>query len=196
MSLKLITAASTYPITLADARLHCKVDTTDDDTLITGLIIAASEMAEQYTGRALTTQTWEVSVDQFPVSYLPTTRPAIELTRAPVASVASVKYLDLNNTLQTLDPSQYTLDNADDFGVARVVPAPNVTWPSTSTAPNAVQVRYVAGYSVVPEPIRQWIRIAVSTMYKFRESTVIERATLMDLPYVDRLLDRYKIWKL
>ena len=188
MALRLITAASSYPIALPDAKLQCKVDTTDDDALVTALIIAATEMAEQYTGRAITTQTWELTLDTFPDS--------LELTRVPVQSIVSINYYDLNTVRQTLDPSGYTLDNADDFGTAYVVPAFNTVWPTTQTMINAVTCRYVSGFTTVPEPINQWIRIAVSTMYKFRESIVIERATLMDLPYVDRLLDRYKVWKL
>ena len=64
MSLKLVTAASTYPVTLAEAKLHLRVDSTDEDTLITALITAATEMCEQKTGRAIMQQTWDVTLDK------------------------------------------------------------------------------------------------------------------------------------
>ncbi|MBV9418770.1 MAG: phage head-tail connector protein, partial [Alphaproteobacteria bacterium] len=38
MSLQLTTPPATEPITLAEAKTHLKVDTTDDDALITRLI--------------------------------------------------------------------------------------------------------------------------------------------------------------
>jgi uncharacterized phiE125 gp8 family phage protein len=185
MTLKLITAASTYPVTLSDAKLHCKVDAADEDTLITSLITVASELAEQYTGAALMTQTWELSLDAFP--------DALELTRIPVQSVTSVKYYDTSGVLQTLSNTLYTVDLSDDNNSAYIVPAYNTTWPDTRAQINAVVVRYVAGYTTVPEPIKQWMKIAIATMYKFREGTAIERATMMDLKYVDRLLDRYSV---
>ena len=75
MALKLITAASTFPITLEDAKLHCRVDTAADDALINALITAATELAEQKTGRALMAQTWELTLDAFPEAF--------ELTRVP-----------------------------------------------------------------------------------------------------------------
>ena len=41
MPLQLITPPAIEPVTLDEARAHLKVDTADDDTLITALIAAA-----------------------------------------------------------------------------------------------------------------------------------------------------------
>ena len=41
-------------VTLEEAKAHLRVDTTDDDALITGLIAAATELAEQWLSRSLT----------------------------------------------------------------------------------------------------------------------------------------------
>jgi uncharacterized phiE125 gp8 family phage protein len=42
--------------------------------------------------------------------------------------------------------------------------------------PNAVVVRYVAGYGTapgdVPEMVRNWIMVTAATMYEFREDAV------------------------
>lgn len=191
MALKLITPATTYPVTLADAKLHCRVDTNADDALITALITAATDMAEQNMRRAIMTQTWELTLDEFP--------DAFELTRVPVQSITSVKYFDTTGTQQTLSSALYALDNADENGFSFVVPVYNGTWPTTRDQINAVAVRYVAGYAdaaSVPEGIKQWIKLMVSTMYENRETEAYSSravSTTVQMSFVDRLLDRYRV---
>ena len=191
MALKLITAATTFPITLADAKLHCRVDANDDDTLINALITAATELAEQKTGRALMAQTWELTMDAFPEAF--------ELTRVPVQSVTSLKYADTNGVEQTMSNALYTLDTADDHGFVYVVPAYNTDWPASRAQINAVALRYVAGYAsaaAVPESIKQWIRLMVSTMYENRETEAYSSravSTTVQMRFVDGLLDRYTV---
>jgi uncharacterized phiE125 gp8 family phage protein len=187
MALKLITAPSTYPVTLAEAKLHCRVDASDEDALITALITAATEMAEQATGRAIMPQTWELTLDAFP--------DAFELTRIPVASVTSLKYWDTDGVQQTLDAGQYALNNADDFAAATVAPVYGATWPATRGQINAVAVRYVAGYAdaaAVPDSIKSWIKLQVGAMFENREAEGAVQTYA--LGFADRLLDRYKVW--
>jgi uncharacterized phiE125 gp8 family phage protein len=191
MSLKLITALTTYPITLAEAKLHCRVDSSDDDTLLTALITAATEMCEQATGRAIMAQTWELTMDAFP--------DAFELTRVPVQSITSLKYYDTAGVQQTLSNTLYSLDNASDHGFAYVAPAYAGTWPESRGQINAVALRYVSGYAdaaSVPEGIKQWIKLMLSTMYDNRETeSYSSRAvsTTVKMQFVDRLLDRYVV---
>lgn len=66
MSLKISVAPLIEPITLAEARLHLRVDSTDEDTLITSLIAAAREDCEAFQNRKYLTQTWEYWLDSFP----------------------------------------------------------------------------------------------------------------------------------
>ena len=192
MALKLITAPSTYPVTLAEAKLHCRVDIADDDTLITALITAATEMAEQKTGRAIMTQTLELTLDSFPEAF--------ELTRVPVQSVTSVKYYDTTGAQQTLSNTLYALDAADDFGFAHISPVYAGVWPDTRDQINAVAVRYVAGYAdaaSVPQSIKNWILLMVSTMYENRETEAYSSravSTTVQMQFVDRLLDRYVVF--
>ena len=192
MALKLITAPSTYPVTLAEAKLHCRVDIADDDTLITALITAATEMAEQKTGRAIMTQTLELTLDAFPEAF--------ELTRVPVQSITSVKYYDTTGAQQTLSNTLYALDAADDFGFAHISPVYAGVWPDTRDQINAVAVRYVAGYAdaaSVPQSIKNWILLMVSTMYANRETEAYSSravSTTVQMQFVDRLLDRYVVF--
>ena len=82
MALKLITTASALAVSLVEAKAHLRVDVADDDALITAYITAATEMAEQATGRAIMPQTWQLTLDAFPS--------ALALTRTPVASISSL----------------------------------------------------------------------------------------------------------
>ena len=189
MALKLITAPTTYPVTLAEAKLHCRIDSTDDDTLVTALITAATEMCEQKVGRAIMPQTWELTLDSFE---------DIWLTRTPVQSITSLKYIDEAGVEQTLSGSLYSFAQ-DDFGFARVDPVYGAEWPTTRDQINAVTLRYVAGYAnaaAVPEGIKQWIKLSISTMYENRETEAYSSravSTTVQMQFVDRLLDRYRV---
>lgn len=189
MALKLIIAASSLAVSLVEAKSHVKKEVADDDALVTAMITAATEMAEQYTGRAIMPQTYALTLDAFPT--------ALELTRTPVASVTSVTYTDTAGAVQTLSSSLYTLDSADDNGPSYVVPAYGETWPDTREQINAVTCTFVAGYAnaaAVPEGIKQYIKLMIGTMDANRESQSDRQA--YQHSFVDRLLDRYKVWAL
>jgi uncharacterized phiE125 gp8 family phage protein len=186
MSLKLITAPTTLPVTVAEAKLHCRVDTSADDTLIEAYIKAAVDKCEHYTGRALMAQTWRLTLDEFPEAF--------ELTRIPVASITSVKYFNSAGTETTMSSGDYALDNASDFNSAYVVPAYGGAWPTARVQTNAVQVNFVAGYAdaaSVPGALKAWILLAVAGMYEYREAYT-ERE--LKLGYADTLLYRYKVY--
>ena len=189
MALKLITAATVLAVTLAEAKAHLRVDGADEDTLITALIGAATQAAEQITGRALMAQTWELTLDAFPA--------AVELTRVPVQSITSVSYADSTGAATVLSPLLYALDNADDFGWAYVVPVYAGAWPATRDEINAVKLRYVAGYAdaaSVPAAVKSWILLAVGTLYESRESETVGNGSAISLGFADRLLDRYRVY--
>jgi uncharacterized phiE125 gp8 family phage protein len=186
MSLKLITAPASEPITLAEAKLHLRVDSTDDDTLITTLVVAARQGAEHITGRAIISQTLELALDEFD--------DVIRLPRPPLVSITSIKYLNDAGVLTTMAEADYILDGHSE--PARITPAYGTTWPTTRCQQNAVLIRYVAGYAnaaAVPQEIKQWMLLRIGMLYENRES-VSAGVTLAELPYVDRLLDAYRFW--
>jgi len=83
MRLKLKTVPAIEPITLEEAKLHLKVDSADDNTLISGLITTARELAEKETKRAFITQVWQMFFDEAPDE--------IEIPKPPLQSVESIK---------------------------------------------------------------------------------------------------------
>ena len=58
MRVALIQAPVVEPVSLADAKLYLRVDTSDEDTLIGTLIAAARHCVEAATARQLIDQVW------------------------------------------------------------------------------------------------------------------------------------------
>jgi uncharacterized phiE125 gp8 family phage protein len=154
MGVSVVTPAASYPVTLAEAKQVCKVDGTARDSEITGMIAAATEYAEKYTGHSIVTQTLKLTLDEFSDSIL--------LPRGPVQSVTNVKYYDTAGVEQTVSASDYTTDLIND--PAWVVRNATASWPTTLDAVNVVSVTYVAGYATIPEPIKWGILLWVSAV--------------------------------
>lgn len=158
MSLTLTTAPAQEPITLVEAKAHLRQEASDDDTLITSLITAARVHVEEYVGRALITQQWELGLDAFPTD--------IEMPLPRLQSVESVKYLDADGNLQTLDSAKYRVDIASEPG--GITPAYGESWPGTRAVTGAVTVAFTAGYGAavgVPEPIKSAMKLHIEKHY-------------------------------
>ncbi len=198
MTLKLITDATTEPLTLTQAKRHLKVEHTVDDDDITDAIVAARKTAEHLTGRSLTTQTWERVLDAFPASELELGMPAAD-TEDRVLSIVSVVYIDANGDSQTMDSADYSLDS--DTPPGWILPSQALgTWPATLDTANAVRVRFTTGYSPAADKgralLRSWMRMQVGNLYKFREA-IVAGVSVAELPsgFHERLLDPYRIWR-
>ena len=204
MSIQLVTPPAEEPVTLIEAKLHLRVDFDDDDTLITSLITAARQAAETLTGRQLITARWKQVLDCFPGPSLmgvpagqAFTLPghAILLAKAPVQSVISINYLDMGSVSQTMPVSNYTVDSACE--PARITPVFGQIWPICLPQIGAVSVTFDAGYGTaaqVPEGIKSWIKLRVGSLYAHREEVAaLSRGRIDSLPFIDGLLDPYKV---
>lgn len=164
MAHKVITPVAEEPITLAEARLQCKVDddNTEEDTFLEGLITAAREVAEHYTGLALAPQTLEMALDAFPGN----DAGVIALELGPVSSVISVKYTDTAGVEQTLSNTKYSLSL---YGLSRnLSPVFAQYWPSTQAIPDAVRIRYVTGYEDCPKAAKRAMLLMIAWLYENR----------------------------
>lgn len=184
MDYKVIQAVSPEPISLALARLQCKVDSDDTshDGLLATLIAAARAYAEHYCSRAIGEQTLEMPLDEFPCSE------TILLARGPALSVVSVKYIDPNGDEQTLDSGSYSLDTYSSPG--RVVLGYAMSWPSTQCILNAVKVRYTAGD--VPAVVKQAMLLHIEVECPLLPHTPAERQAKERAR--DALLDVVKVY--
>lgn len=156
LGLKLITAPTEEPLDVDELARHCRID--DDeraadpeiDLDLEAWAKEAREEAEDYTGRALFEQVWELVNDEAFGwdGYLPY---GIFLPKPPLIEVVSYRYLDTDGNEQILAADQYTVDMSYPPR-ARIVPAYGVTWPAVRTFPGAVKIRFKAGYARVGSP--------------------------------------------
>ncbi|HEY4941639.1 MAG TPA: head-tail connector protein [Rhizomicrobium sp.] len=160
MSLQLTTPPSLEPVTLAEAKAHLKIDTSDDDALIATLIAAARARAEWHTGRALITQGWTLWLD--------TWRQVISIPLPPLQTVASVTTYARDDSAHVLDAATYLVDAAANRLALKQSCAP----PTDLRRLNAVAIAFTAGYGSaaadVPAPLREAVLELVAFLYENR----------------------------
>ena len=186
MKAKKVTQPANQPITLDEAKAHCRVTFADDDALIEQLIKAATSEMETRLQRTLCDSTWSITLDNLPDG-------GIRLPHPPLLQVNSVVYFSEAGTQLTLSSDDYIVDTASEPGW--IVPAPNKEWPATQSGRiNSVTVTYRAGYRLggtsheqrdaVPRDIRAYLLIRVATMYENREGivtgTIVSNVTALD----------------
>lgn len=172
----LVTPPAAPSDALADAKTQLRVSGSGDDALITALIAAAVGALDGWSGilgRALMTQTWRQDFSCF--------SERLDLPLAPVASVTSVGYYDGDNTLQSVDASDWAL-LADGRG-SYVRRLPTGTWPSVYDRPDPVRVTFVAGYgnwSDLPAPIRQAVILMTAKLYALAKADPILQVEVVE----------------
>lgn len=200
-----IADATVEPISLEEAKAHLRVDVPYEDALIASIIKAVRLACEAQTQRTLIETTWEQVHDAFPESVCPRTpsvRPcrtrtvshqALRLRMPRLLQVLSVKYLDESGVEQTLAPADYIVDRDSEPGY--VVPAPGKAWPATAQVPNAVRVRYTAGFGAtaqdVPQDIKLWMLLHIGHYFQNREASA---KGIEPLPFAEGLLDPYRVY--
>lgn len=164
---------TTEPITLATARLHLRIDAVGsppshpDDALVTNLIKTAREAVEAYTELTVAQTTYALALDEFPVD-------AIELGTYPINSITSITYTDINGATQTLSAGSYIFDSYSK--PSKIFPT--TIWPHTKQVPNAVIVRFAAGFTdglspndyPMPVALKQAMLLYIGELYENREA--------------------------
>jgi uncharacterized phiE125 gp8 family phage protein len=189
MALSLVTPPAVEPVTLQAAKDHLGVKSASDDALISELIGAAREMAEAFTWRALITQTWDWTLDDF-------CGLAGGVPKAPLQSVTSITYIDGAGAAQVLSPAAYKVDAVSQPG--RIVPAYGTAWPAARAEINAVTVRFAAGYGLtgaaVPRAIRQGMLLALTDLYENRQSEIVGAVVSRFTQTAEKLWFLERVW--
>ena len=156
-----------------------------EDTLLTGLIQAAREYVEGYQNRALCPQTWELVLDNWPYG------DCMEIPKPPLQSIADIKYKDSAGTETTWDSANYIVDT-DSF-LGRVAPGYGLNWPAETLYPaGAIRVRYVAGYTTVPQTTKQAMLLLIGHWHENREG--VSEKSMQEIPFaVKALLNLHRV---
>lgn len=179
-----------------EAKRHLRVDTSSDDGLIDALIATASaaiEPPDGWAGRAFGVQVLEMRLNGYGW------HGDLALPCPPLRELLSVTYDDANGVEQTLDPTVYRIVGAGGTDVARLALAYGKAWPKIRFGPEAVRVRYEAGYAADDPkllPAKQAVLLMVGDLYAHRESVIVG-ATVAAIPNsatVEALLQRYRVY--
>jgi uncharacterized phiE125 gp8 family phage protein len=169
-------APNVKPVSVIEARRHCRVSTAVDDELFEALIDVAVQHFDGWNGvlgRCMISQTWDQHYDDFKSMVLP----------FPTLTITTVKYDDVNDAEQLVSSSDYALRKLN-TGTHHIAPLAPFTWPLVSGKPEAVRVRFVAGFgpsaSDVPAPIRQALLLTIGTMYSNTKADVGLRRVVID----------------
>ena len=166
------TPPAVEPVTVAEAKAHLRVDTSEDDSYIQNLVTSAREWCEQYLDRTLVNTQWVMRFDSFPDNG---TEP-IQLPRPPMATAGTVTAVSVTLTLTSgstavFSTSAYRVDRYATPGEIQTVYAG--TWPADRRDDdNAASVTWWAGYgasgSSVPAVVRHAILMLVGMWFERR----------------------------
>ena len=167
------TGPAVEPLTVAEAKLHLRVDISDDDAYIGTLITAAREWVENYLDRTLITTQLILRAAEFPTEELELARPP--MVASGTATAVVITYTLADTTTATLSTALYRVDRTSTPG--NVAPIINGTWPSDVIEDaNAVAVTYWAGYgptsASVPATIRHACLMLIGHWYDRRSAVL------------------------
>ena len=217
VSNKRTTDPAVEPVTVAEMDQFLRGDNvieSVDGSLIEGLIVAAREYVEEFTRRALITQTWTMYMDRWPQTQDPLgwwdgvregsissgDARSLTLPIGPLQSVTSVKTFDQDNSEALFDDANYFLNTTATPG--EVILNTGVVWPPFTRTRNGIEVVYVAGYgdaaTDVPASLRMAIKQLVTHWYENRElvKTQSDQNQAMSPVHVQSILNRYKVHRL
>ncbi|WP_443113310.1 head-tail connector protein [Herbaspirillum seropedicae] len=190
MPLITIEGPATEPIDADLVKSSARIDGTAFDSQVAMIIPAVRRAAERALGRRLITQQLMLTLEQFPCG-------RIDLEVPDVVEVLGVKYRDPSGELQTMEPLLYELAPGGEVTPAALALAPGGVWPAVRPGPRCVQVWFKAGYgdkADVPEDIRLWMVAHAAQLVNQPEGQT--ESTLKPLPFVDGLLDSYKVLRI
>jgi uncharacterized phiE125 gp8 family phage protein len=188
MTSYLLAGPTAEPVSLDDAKAYLKLDTTDDDALVTTLISAARFHIEGTTGRALLSQSWRVVVDDWPAAGL------VRLPIAPLISLTAITAYDGDGNPSTLSLSGVLWD---------AIASPTVLFLPAGFGAGVllrdrqgIEIDYVAGFGSdpadVPATLRQALLTLVAYWFENRDAVLLAGTGSIVPAGIDMLLGPYR----
>ncbi len=175
-------APGAEPVTLDDLKNHLRLNHDTDNDLLAGLIAAARQSCEQFTGCALITRSYSLYLDCWPgkacESWWDGLREGARLSapsvlvlpHPPLVSVIRINIYAEDNTATEYPAASYFADNAGIPG--RIVLKSGISPPTPGRNASGIEIQFRAGYGATPEKIpaalRQGIRQLAAHLYTHR----------------------------
>ena len=203
----LVTAPFCEPVSVLDVKSQLELDADDStkNTQIELYIAAAREMVEEYTGLALITQVWKLTLDHWPndrqqwwsgtrqgsVDELMQSGRASQvlLPRYPLRSVDTINSDGVAVTIATV----FIVDTQQKPG--RLIVKRGYTWPVVLDNANGIDIQYTAGYGQDSSDVPASLRLAIIQMaaYMFEHRGDCDTASAMKMSGAQSLVNSYKV---
>ena len=181
------TVAPSALLTTAQLKTHLRVDGTDEDTYIDGLLSAATAMLEgvdgMLGGKALGSQTWTYELGRV------TGTTSVLLPITPVTSITSIEYYDADNALQNATVGDFQFYSDDDG--ALIEPKTGNSWPVMYKRADTLKITYVCGYAALPDTILHALKLIVGHWYENREEVTEKQFSEMPMA-ANHLISQHK----
>lgn len=155
MKVRVKTAPASEPITSTFAKEVLRIDGTESDSVITSLISAGRVFAEEITGISIASKTYELAYDCYPPN-------VVKLPYPQLISLDAVTITDRNGVTSSMSTTSWV---ADTFG-STLVKKESASYPTTTLQEaNGFVIEYKAGFSTVPEDIKQAILLYIKAQF-------------------------------
>jgi len=170
-----VTDTAAEVISLAELKAQARVDSADEDDLLTGYIKSARMYTERRIGRFIRTQTCKYRLEWFPGgSYIPLPRP-------PLTAIDHVKFKERDGTVTTLFNSLaspevttavFSVELETEPGFIYL--NPSESWPSESLFEGfPVEIQFQAGLSPVDEDLITAMKLLAAHWFEHREAAIV-----------------------
>ena len=170
-------------LSLTDAKLFLRVDSSDEDSLITDIIQVACEAVQDFTGQILTeADDVEIWAEDWGVLNIPI---------APIRSIKSIQYYDESNTLKTLPTNLYWMQEGEAISpqIRFDLPLPDLYDERT----HRIKIIADVGYTAVPAPLKHAVRLLTSQYYDIRENFAVGTIVSAEMPNgIKALMSMYR----
>jgi uncharacterized phiE125 gp8 family phage protein len=176
LSLVQVTPPATEPVSVDELKMHLRLDTDVQDTMLAVLITAARQMLEETLWRQFVMATWSLSLDTWQTVIAVPRPPLVNMVPTVGEPDLGIAYIDSSGVVQVLDPATYQVDTASQPGRIKLT-----SMPPLGDGLTPVTVTYQAGYgdlaTDVPAPLRQAILLCAADMYEHTEAQAEQRLT-------------------
>lgn len=184
----IVTAPASEPVTAVELIAYLReteagLSTSEADDLIE----EARQMIEDLTGLALITQSWRMTIDQWPngreawwdgvreghadMLRVDGARASLRLPRYPLQSITTVTTYDEDGDSTAVVVAS-TFDVDTDQNQGRLTLQRGAVWPTAMRANNAIEIEYEAGYGDnagdVPAPLKRAVKQLAAYLYAHR----------------------------
>ncbi|MEX0859719.1 MAG: head-tail connector protein [Cucumibacter sp.] len=185
----LLAGPATEPISLADAKAYLRVDSGDEDNLISTLIAAGRVHLEAITRRAMIDQNWRVILDAWPQG------DEVSLPLGPFRALLAVRIFDEAGAATELPLAQFLPETGSAPG--RIVLPGTVAGTPLARERLAVEIDFTAGYGEdpgdVPAGLKQALMSLVAHWFEHREAVLMAGSGAIVPASFDQLIAPYRV---